>query len=118
MSRFSKTRSHHPFFSIGEAGAAVAEGATTTDPFRDAVERWHELSTDHPATRLFCLEPVGDAPYCWMAEVTVGERTHRRRCASELYARWWLHAFVEPVHSPDPTLRTRLDEPLVVHAVS
>jgi hypothetical protein len=111
MSLFSKTQSHHPCFSVGDVDTAVAEPGSSALSHFEVAECWREVPADLPGARLFRLEQSGGAPVCWLAEVTTGERTHRRRCASELYARWWLHALVEPVRSLDPILLARLDEP-------
>ncbi|HVU16659.1 MAG TPA: hypothetical protein VHD32_07030 [Candidatus Didemnitutus sp.] len=114
MSYFSKNPTHSPF--SGAAAPAVIENEGAITPFRDASEHWYELATEQRGARLFRVEPVATGPVYWIAEVTTADRIHHRRCASELYARWWLNAFLEPVRSPDPILGAQLEDPLRDHS--
>ena len=57
---------------------------------RSLPEGWQKLSTGLKGARLYRVTPSGSNDVHWQAEMTLNGKVQRRRCASELYARWWL----------------------------
>ena len=73
---------------------------TDDNQSRQLPEGWVQLPTGLRGARLYrFLSPGGGDPY-WQAEMTLNGQVQCRRCASELYARWWLSALNEPHDDP------------------
>jgi len=57
---------------------------------------WRRISLPLPGAKLFHVSPPGGGAPFWLAEMTLHGEASQRRCVSELHARWWLAALVEP----------------------
>ena len=78
----------------------------------DLPEGWREIPTGLPGARLYAVVPHQGGETHWQAEMTLNGAMQRRRCASELYARWWLAALHEPHFASGTIDSEELNEPL------
>src|SRR2546426_176771 len=65
-------------------------------------EGWKRVATGMRGTRLFRVTPRSGGKVFWEAEVTLNEKTLRRRFSSELHARAWLTVGSEPRQAVNP----------------
>lgn len=62
---------------------------------------WRELRTGVRGARLYRVTSLDGSEIHWQAEMALNGTVQRRRCASELHARWWLAALHEPRDTPN-----------------
>jgi hypothetical protein len=73
---------------------------------------WHRLPIRLRGARVYRVTPPGGGSTYWHAEMTLNGAVQCRRCASELYALWWIAALKEPPSVPEIFEMVELDTPL------
>jgi len=73
---------------------------------------WHRLPLRLRGARVYRVTPPGGGGAYWHAEMTLNGAVQSRRCASELYALWWIAALKEPPSASATFEMLELDAPL------
>ena len=73
---------------------------------------WRLLRVRFRGARVYRVTPSTGGETYWHAEMTLNGEVQSRRCASELYALWWIAASKESSSAPQFLIMPELDEPL------
>jgi hypothetical protein len=112
MNDFRDEQSAEPFAFVlpVEEEPAPAAGAARGRAVLPA--GWHRLPVRLRGARVYRVSPPGGGAAYWHAEMTLNGATQSRRCASELYALWWIAALKEPPSVSEIFEMAELDAPL------
>lgn len=113
MSTYREEPSLTPFTS--SPSPVDSQSPSSTSPFnpaRDQPAGWRRLPLRLREACVYCVTlPEGGITY-WHAEMTLNGQKHSRRCASELYALWWIAALNETPAAAETFVMSELAEPL------
>jgi hypothetical protein len=73
---------------------------------------WQRLPVRLRGARVYRVTPPDGRAAYWHAEMKLNGTVQCRRCASELYALWWIAALKEPPSVPEIFEMVELDAPL------
>lgn len=90
-------------------------GPSSASPFNPERERpagWRRLPLRLRGASVYRVTPPEGGIAYWHAEMTLNGQKHSRRCASELYALWWIAALKERSAVAETFTMAELNEPL------
>lgn len=112
MTAFRDEQSAEPFpFVMPVEEEPVAAAGPTRDRSVPA-KGWHRLPVRLRGARVYRVTPADGGAAYWHAEMKLNGTVQCRRCASELYALWWIAALKEPPSVPEIFEMVELDAPL------